>query len=210
MNYVTLVANLQSWLEDYGVEFQQAIPEIVRKAEDMIYSAVQIPALRKSTVLIVTAQNRAVTVPTDLLSVSTAAIVDGSGLPTNLLVKDPSYLDEVYPVWAGAVYGLPRVYARSDQGTLILGPVPQNGYVLRLAYFYKPASIVDAGTSWIGDNAESVLHYGCLVEAYTFNKGDDALHARYRARFDEALAMLKLLGEGRAKSDDFRIDRFRS
>jgi hypothetical protein len=37
-------------------------------------------------------------------------------------------------------------------------------------------------------------------------KGDADLTALYRARYDEALGRLKVLGEGQDKRDNFRLD----
>jgi hypothetical protein len=68
---------------------------------------------------------------------------------------------------------------------------------------------VTAGTSWLGDNFESALLYGALLEAYTFMKGEADVIAGYQRRYDEALAMLKQLGEGKNRQDMYRTQQIR-
>ena len=106
----------------------------------------------------------------------------------------------------GVSNAMPRYYALFDDDTFLLGPTPDAAYQIELHYFYEPASIVDAGTSWLGDNAETVLLYGCLVEAYTYMKGETDILALYKSRYDEALGGLKVLGEGRNKTDSLKRD----
>jgi hypothetical protein len=93
--------------------------------------------------------------------------------------------------------------------SFILGPTPDQNYSVELHYFYYPPSIVTAGTSWLGDNFESVLLYGALLEAYTFMKGEADVIAGYQKRYDEALAMLKQLGEGKNRQDLYRTPQVR-
>lgn len=208
MDYATLLQDLQSWTENFSPEYIAELPQIVRRAEDMIYQSVQIPALRKNTTLTATLQTRLLTAPADFLSLSSLAVVDANGLTWPLLQKDVSFILEAFP--DPTAYGLPRFYALYDKETLLLGPTPGSAFGVDVHYFYKPESIVSAANSWLGDNTETVLFYGCLVEAYTYLKGDTELQARYRARYDEALSRLKDLGEGKLKRDDFRVERPRS
>lgn len=208
MDYATLLQGLQSWTETFSAEYIAELPQIVRRAEDMIYQSVQLPALRKHATLTATLQTRLLAAPADFLSLSSLAVVDATGLIWPLLQKDVSFIMEAFP--DPTAYGLPRVYALYDRETLLLGPTPSSAFGVDVHYFYKPESIVTAANTWLGDNTESVLFYGCLVEAYTYLKGDTELQARYRARYDEALSRLKDLGEGKLKRDDFRVERPRS
>jgi len=84
-----------------------------------------------------------------------------------------------------------------------LGPTPDQSYGVELHYYYDPPSIVDTGTSWLGENAETVLLYGSLVEAYVFMKGDGDLMAAYKAQYDEALQRLGVI-DYRSKRDSYR------
>jgi hypothetical protein len=76
-------------------------------------------------------------------------------------------------------------------------------------YFYYPESIVTAGTTWLGDNFESVLIYGALLEAATFMKSDVEIVNVYKERYAEALALLKRLGDGLERQDAYRSGQVR-
>jgi len=78
-----------------------------------------------------------------------------------------------------------------------------------LHYYYYPQSIVTAGTSWLGDNFDSVLLYGSLVEAYTYMKGEQDMMQLYNTKFMEALALAKRLGDGMERQDAYRSGQFR-
>ena len=72
-----------------------------------------------------------------------------------------------------------------------------------------PQSITVAGTSWLGDNFDSVLLYGALLEAYTYMKGEQDVLTEYQKRYDEAMVLLKQLGEGKNRQDMYRSGQVR-
>lgn len=204
MNYATLVALLQDYTQNSSTEFVAAIPEIVKLAEDRIYQSVQIPALKRNATSNFVSGNKYLASPTDFLAAYSMAVKSATGVYSYLLEKEVGYINEAFP--DPSATGVPRFYALFNDATFVVSPTPDDFYEVELHYFYEPPSIVDAGNSWLGDNTESVLFYGCLVEAYTYMKGDADLQALYRARYDEALGRLKVLGEGQDKRDNFRLD----
>jgi hypothetical protein len=207
MNYAQLTQLLQNYLETSETSFVSNIPTFVRQAEERIYRTVQIPELRKNATANLTAGNQYLARPADFLSVFSIAVVDGDGDYTYLYDKDVNFIREAYP--SPATQGVPKYYAQFDgdaigtQGNFILGPTPNASYVVELHYYYDPPSIVTTGTSWLGENAETALLYGSLVEAYTYLKGDGDMLALYTQRYNEA--MLQLFGiDLRSKRDDYR------
>lgn len=204
MNYTTLVALLQDYTQNSSTEFVAAIPEIVKLAEDRIYQSVQIPALKRNATSNFVLNNKYLASPTDFLAAYSMAVKSATGVYSYLLEKEVGYINEAFP--DPSATGVPRFYALFNDATFVVSPTPDDFYEVELHYFYEPPSIVDAGNSWLGDNTESVLFYGCLVEAYTYMKGDADLQALYRQRYDEALGRLKVLGEGQDKRDNFRLD----
>lgn len=204
MNYSTLVALLQDYTQNSSSEFVSAIPEIVKLAEDRIYQSVQIPALKRNATSNFVLNNKYLASPTDFLAAYSMAVKSATGVYSYLLEKEVGYINEAFP--DPSATGVPRFYALFNDATFVVSPTPDDFYEVELHYFYEPPSIVDAGNSWLGDNTESVLFYGCLVEAYTYMKGDADLQALYRQRYDEALGRLKVLGEGQDKRDNFRLD----
>jgi len=88
-----------------------------------------------------------------------------------------------------------------------LAPAPNDDYVMELHYFYRPTSLTagsDSGTTWLSINAELTLFYGAMIEAYLFLKGEPDLLANYDKRFQESLAGLKMLGEAKQVTDEYR------
>jgi len=201
MNYSQLVSEIQSYVEN---QFRtEDINTFIKSAEQRIYNQIQLPALRKNVTGNATSGNKYLTCPSDWLATFSLAVIDPvTGEYDYLLNKDVNFIREAFPY--PAVEGKPTHYAQFDQDTFILGPTPDDDYDMELHYFYYPASIVDAGTSWLGDNFDTALLYGCLLEAYVFMKGEQDVMAAYQKRYDEAMAMLKMLGDGKNRTDAYR------
>jgi hypothetical protein len=175
----------------------------VQVAEERIYNTVQIPAIRKNVTATMGIGNKYMSLPSDWLSTFSLAVFNPSNNEyTYLLNKDVNYIRQAYP--DADDLGRPEYYAIWDADTMILGPAPDIAYTAELHYYYYPTSIVTAGTSWLGDNFESVLLYGSLREAYTYLKGEADMMQNYEAKYQEALAQLKRLGDGLDRQDAYR------
>jgi hypothetical protein len=205
MNYSQLVAEIQSYTEN---QFETTdIDTFIRQAEQRIYNSVQLPALRKNVTGNVTASNKYLASPSDWLATFSLAVIDASGNYTYLLDKDVNFIRSSYPQPTDT--GLPVYYALFDQNTFLLGPTPNASYSMELHYYYYPASIVAAGTTWLGDNFDSTLLYGSLLEAYTYMKGEPDVIGGYQKRYDDAMMLLKQLGDGKNRRDSYRSGQVR-
>ena len=202
MNYSQLVQAIQDYTENDEATFVSQIPTFVQQAEQRINRSVMIPDLRKNVAGVLTSGNRFLATPSDFLAVFSLAVIDASNDYHFLLHKDLNFIREAYP--ATATQGLPVHYSIWDDTSFIVGPTPDIDYNVQLHYYYDPQSIVTASTSWIGDNADTVLLYGSLIEAYTFMKGDPDILTLYTTRYNEALQQLGQLGDGRNKRDNYR------
>ena len=217
MNYTQLSDAIQAYTENTEANFIAEIPVFVKQAAQRIYNNVQFPSLRKNVTGVTAANNKYLQCPLDFLAVYSMAVVDGtlaSGTYEYLLNKDVNFIRQAYPQADDT--GLPRYYAlfgprsdNEDELTFILGPTPDTTYNVELHYYYYPTSIVDAETSWLGDNFDSVLLYGSLVEAYTYMKGEQDMMQLYNQKFMEALALAKRLGDGMERQDAYRSGQFR-
>ena len=200
MNYAELVAEIQSYTEN---QFPTAdIDTFIQQAEQRIYNTVQLPALRKNVTGNVTINNKYLSAPSDWLATFSLAVIDASGNYTYLLDKDVNFIRESYR--KGTDTGLPVYYALFDQDTVILGPTPEASYSMELHYYYYPTSIVTAGNTWLGDNFDSALLYGALLEAYTYMKGEADVIQNYQSRYNDAMVLLKQLGDGKNRRDAYR------
>jgi hypothetical protein len=209
MNYAALSAAIQDYTQNYEQEFVANIPVFVKQAEQRIYNTVQFPSLRKNVTGNLTPNNKYLSCPDDFLSVYSIAVVDTTGAYEYLLNKDVNFIRQAYPMPTDT--GTPRYYAlfgptfsASTELSFILGPTPNLNYQVELHYFFYPASIVTATTTWLGDNFDTVLLYGSLVEAYTFMKGEQDIMALYDGKYKEALMQAKRLGDGLERSDAYR------
>jgi hypothetical protein len=189
----------------------------ITQAEQRIYNTVQFPSLRKNVTGTITANNKYLSCPEDFLSPYSLAVIDATGAYEYLLNKDVNFIRQAYPTPTDTA--IPRYYALfgptvsgstiSNELSLILGPTPDATYAVELHYYYYPASITTATTTWLGDNFDTVLLYGALVEAYTYMKGEADMVALYTGRYQEALALAKRLGDGLEKQDSYRSGTYR-
>jgi hypothetical protein len=226
MNYTELKAAIQAYTENTETSFVAESPVFVTQAEQRIYNSVQFPSLRKNMTGVVSTTSKYLSAPDDFLATYSLAVitdVTGSDLNTGtyeyLLNKDVNFIRQAYPTPNDK--GVPRYYALfgptvngstiTDELTFILGPSPDANYNVELHYYYYPESITVAadGKTWLGDNFDTVLLYGSLVEAYTYMKGEADLMALYNGKYQEALALAKRLGDGLERSDSYRSGQYR-
>jgi len=209
MNYTQLVNEIQSYTEN---TFQTVdINTFISQAEQRIYNSVQLPALRKNVTGTTTSGNKYLAMPTNWLATFSLAIINASNEYTYLLNKDVNFIRQSFPDTDSEFYGEPAYYAVFDQNSFILGPTPDASYAVELHYFYYPESIttVAGGTTWLGDNFSSALLYGSLLEAYTYMKGEADVMNTYKARYDEAMILLKQLSDGKDRQDAYRSGQVR-
>mgnify|MGYP001282931682 FL=1 len=206
--FTTLKQAIQDYLETNETTLVTNLPTIITQAEERILKSVQLPNFRKNVTGTTTQSNNYLETPTDFLSPYSLA-VDNSGYEY-LLFKDVNFIRQAYPV--AATTGVPKHYALFDDTTFILGPTPNANFTVELHYFYEPESITVAssGTSWLGSNAENALLYGCLIEAYTYIKGEPDLMQLYQVRYESAMQELIALGEGYSTTDSYRAGSVRS
>jgi len=212
MNYAALVSNIEAYTENTEADFIAKIPVFVGQAEQRIYNSVQFPSIRKNVTGVVSTTTPYLSAPNDYLASYSLAVVDADGNYEYLLNKDVNFIRQAYP--KASDVGLPKFYALfgptisgstiTTELSFILGPKPDSNYTVELHYYYYPESIVTAGTTWLGDNFDSVLLYGSLVEAYTYMKGEADMMSLYNQKYMEALALAKRLGDGMERQDAYR------
>jgi hypothetical protein len=221
VNYQELFDQIQAYTENQfpatylangsTVSYTTQINTFIQQAEDRIYNTVQIPSLRKNVTGNCSSTTTYLGCPNDYLSTYSMAVIDGDGVYEYLLNKDVNFIRAAYPDPTDT--GLPKYYALfgsrlndPNELTFMLGPKPDANYGVELHYNAYPESIVDAGTSWLGDNYSPALLYGSLVEAYTvYMKGEPDLTNIYIQRYNEAMQQLNRLGTGLERNDAYRV-----
>jgi hypothetical protein len=196
-----------SWTDSTGsgtatLTSTEQINAFIQQAEQRIYNTVELLVSYEKATGTLAAGNEYLPVPADWLSNFAFAVIDGNGRYEYLINKDVNFIRAAYP--NPSYEALPVHYAYFDNDEFILGPTPDTNYAYELLYYRYPESIATAGTSWLGENFDSVLLYGALLEAYTFMKGEPDIIMQYQKRYDEALVQLKMLGEGKNRQDGYR------
>jgi hypothetical protein len=225
VTYTELITAIQTYTENTFpsttladntvVSSTTQLNRFITQAEQRIYNSVQFPSLRKNVTGAVSAANKYLSCPDDFLSTYSLAVIDSTGAYEYLLNKDVNFIRQAYPNPTTDV-GIPKYYALfgpnvtnsviTDELSFIVGPTPDIAYAVELHYYYYPESITVAadGRTWLGDNFDTVLLYGSLVEAYTYMKGETDMMGLYDGKYKEALALAKRLGDGLERSDAYR------
>jgi hypothetical protein len=230
MTYAQLIAAIQSYVENTfpatyladgsTVSSTTQLNTFITQAEQRIFNTVQFPSLRRNVTGFTTTSNKYLACPADFLAAYSMAVIDASGNYEYLLNKDVNFIRQAYPQPTDTA--TPKYYALfgptttsgatpvvTNELSFILGPTPDSAYNVELHYYYYPESIVTASTTWLGDNFDSVLLYGTLIEAYTYMKGEVDVMAGYELKYKEALALAQRLGDGLERSDAYRSGQYR-
>jgi len=223
MDYSTLFVTIKGYIENdfpstifYGTDGTtpetltsvEQINTFIELAEERVYNSVQIPAIRKNQTGYMTQSNKYLSLPSDWLATFSLAVINPTtSAQSFLLDKDVNYIREAFPVPSDT--GTPTHYAQFTDSSLILGPTPDASYQVELHYYYYPETIVTAGSTWLGNNFETVLLYGSLREAAVFVKAETDMVANYEGKYQESLALLKQLGDGKNRRDAYRSGQVR-
>ena len=203
--YDQLKTAIQDYTQNSETSFVNNLPVFIRVAEERILKNVQLTLFRKNATGNMTASNQYLAAPSDFLAPFSLSYTDGDGNKDFLEYKDVNFVQEFNP--DATTTGAPRYYAYFDVSNFLIGPTPNASYVVELHYFYRPASLTSgsgSGTTWLSTNAEVALLYGCLIEAYTYMKGEADVMQEYEKRFAEAVISLKNFGEAKEVTDAYR------
>jgi len=211
---------IQNYVENDETVFVNTLDDIIKNAEERIFELVQFDYFRRNVQGNMTAGSRFLTAPNDFELSFSLAVIDSNGDYHYLDKKHPSFMQEYAPdPTDSSTRGRPLYYGDFDkdintglkESTLILAPVPDQNYTTELHYLYKPNSLVtDTSGTWISQHARNALLYGCLVDAYTFMKGEPDLLTLYENRFNQEIARLKNKAEARGRRDEYRYDSLRT
>jgi len=199
----TLKQSIQDWTENDETTFVNELDFIIKNAEERILKSVDLDYFRKNVTGGLTTGNKFLQKPSDYLATFSLSYVKDSS-NVFLLQKDVNFIQEYTP--NPTTTGSPIYYSSFDIDNFIVAPTPDADYVAELHYYYRPASLTtdDSGTTWISTNAPDALLYACLIEAYSFMKGESDLLQLYTSRYGEAITRLKVYGEGQENTDAYR------
>jgi hypothetical protein len=202
--YATLKTAIQNYTENDETTFTNNLDIFIKNAEERILKNAELSLFRKNVSGSMTSSNQYLGCPTDFLAPFSLSYTSSS-VKNFLDFKDVNFVQTFNP--NSATTGTPRYYAQFDVDSFIIGPTPDSSYTSELHYFYRPTSLTAGsadGTTWLSLNATQAMLYGCLIEAYTFMKGEPDLMQEYEKRFSEAMVAIKMLGESKEVTDQYR------
>ena len=203
--YGELKQAIKDYTEYEETGFVNNIPLFIRLAEERILKNVQLSLFRKNATASTAASVQYLKVPSDFLAPFSLSMTGTNGDKFFVEFKDPSFVQTYTP--DPTTTGEPKYYCQFDVTNFLLGPTPDAAYTAELHYFYRPRSLTalaDDGTTWLSENAEMAMLYGALIEAYIYMKGEPDLMRSYTQRFQESLAGIKMLGEAKETTDEYR------
>jgi len=214
MTYTELCANIADVCENTFTA--DMLKLFTQQAEQRIFNTVQLPSLRKNITSTLTPASMYTNAPADFLSAFDLAVIHPvTNVYTYLLNKDVNFIREAYPTVATT--GTPKYYAifgpqtgDANELRFSFGPTPDLAYTLEINYFFYPESIVVAGDTWLGENFDSALLNGALVEAIRFMKGEPDMVKMYGDMYLQSIALLKNLGDGKLRQDAYRSGQTRT
>lgn len=203
LTYTQLKAEIQNYTENDATEFTDSLDTIIQNTELRIYREADLDVFYKSSTSSFTNGDRYLAKPSDFVVDRFLSWQDASGDEHILITKDQSFIETFWP--DPTTTGSPRFYAEWDHDTFVIAPTPDSNYTVTLGYTYRPASIVSAGSSWLGNNAQDVLLYGCLIESYRFmKKGGDPDLVEFKEAYADAMKGLRMEEESRQRREEYR------
>ena len=155
------------------------------------------------------ASTRFIDVPTNLLIVRSAQIVDSDLADGStdqnrdfLQFRDTSFMSEFNPT---ATTGVPKYYSNWDETRIVVAPTPNATYTIQLNYILKPTGLSSTNTTtYLSTEFPNGLLYACLVEAYGFLKGPVDMLQLYDKKYVEAVKGFSIEQMGRRRRDEYQ------
>ena len=141
--------------------------------------------------------------PESLGTIRTMQIYSPSSTTRDFLEqRDISFMNEYWPDRTST--STPRYWAWWDHNTIYVAPTPDLAYNVELGITRLPTRLSSSNTtSWLGNNAPSLLLYGCLAEAFKFLKGPAEMLQLYEQSYQRALQALVIEQQGRHRRDEY-------
>ena len=205
------LANLQSDIRSYtevasNVLTDGIVNTIIKNAENDIYRSADSDEERFYATSNLTANNRYVSIPSDLRFIRYVQVTDGSGNQVYLEPKDTSFMAEYYSTPNTSSTDIPKYYGNWDATTWVIAPTPNANYEVTLAYNKEPVSLTDSSVSsagtYVSNKYQDMLLYKCLVNAYAYLKGPQDMLQYYNQAYEKALMTYAVEQQGRRRRDE--------
>lgn len=204
MTYDELVANVRLYTEvDDNAMSNAVINVFILMTENKILRDVDLDVFKKEVTANLTAGNRFLTTPDNILTHRYLIVTDDDSNQVFLEFRDTSFMKEF---WTDSTRtDFPKYYSVFGENTFYVAPTPDTDYPVQLGYIFKPEQLSETNqTTWISTNAPEALLYGCLVQAYSYTKGPMEMLAYFDNSYKEAIQGIGIEQQGRRRRDEHR------
>ena len=214
MTYAELVQKIRDYTE-VGSEVLTAtiVDGFIRDAELKIFRETDADYAREYATSTFTANNKFVALPNAsgssgtnssrrALVVRSVVVTNSSSVQVALEPRDDTFITEYNSTGAT---GFPKYYAMFRENSIEVAPTPDAAFVVALDYIYTPDGLSSTNTeTYISLNAQELLLYACLLEAFAYLKGPMDMYKLYQEKYNEALQGFALEQTGRRRRDEFQ------
>ena len=197
-NFLTQVRNYTE--VDSNVLSDTLLDQFIRNVELDIAGQVDYDDLRKYATSNTTANNRYVSMPSDLLILRSVQIIS-SNVRDFLEKKDTSFIAEFAP--NETVTGTPKYFANWDETNILLAPTPNAAFEIQINYIKDPPHFDSSTNTFLSEHQEAMLLYGVLRECFGFLKGPDDLYKLYSDRYNQNIQAFGLQQMGRRRRGEY-------
>ena len=177
------------------------IQDFIRSVELDVAGKVDYDDLRKYASSTTTANNRYISMPSDLMILRSVEIIDGSNNRTFLEKRDTSFISEFAP--NDSTTGTPKYFANWDDFNIIIAPTPGSAIAVQINYIIDPPEFTSTNSTFLSTYQESMLLHGVLTEAFSFLKGPDNLYNLYQKKYTEEVQNFALQQMGRRRRGEY-------
>jgi len=197
-NFLTQVRNYTE--VDSNVLTDAIIQDFIRSVELDIAGKVDYDDLRKYATSNFTANNRYVSLPSDMMIIRSVQVINGT-TRTFLEKRDTSFISEFN---SSGAEDLPKYFANWDDFNILVAPVPDQAYEIQINYIIDPPNFTSSNNTFLSTYQESMLLHGVLAEAFRFLKGPDNLYNLYNSKYNEETQNFALQQMGRRRRGEYQ------
>ena len=196
-NFLTQVRNYTE--VDSNVLTDAIIQDFIRSVELDIAGKVDYDDLRKYATSNFTANNRYVSLPSDMMIIRSVQVINGT-TRTFLEKRDTSFISEYNG--SGAT-GTPKYYANWDDFNIIVAPTPTAADTVQINYIKDPPNFTSTNNTFLSTYQESMLLHGVLAECFRFLKGPMDMYKLYNDKYNEETQNFALQQMGRRRRGEY-------
>jgi hypothetical protein len=204
IGYSALSTMLDKWTENTSTDFLDAKDDIIRLAHVRISKDIDLNVFHKHATASLTDDDPFLTKPTDAIVVMDLHLMTTDSTRHYIQEKDDSWMTEYHP--NRTTTGTPKYWSHWDHNTIRVAPTPGNdGWTAEMEYLARPTTLSSSATeTWLGNNAEDVVFFGCMLESVMYMKEPTDVIGYWEGRYKASITQLQQEDEARNRITEDR------